>query len=260
MRHGVVSDYDPKAGDSIATLAWEYPPRYDVPEHGHGSDQLIYATRGVMEVSAGQSFWLIPPHFSIWIPARTLHRIRMPGAVSMRTLYLKTGLARGLPEECAVLYVTPLLRELIVTAVRAGTLKANDRLHRALRDLIVAELKSASPVPTSVRLPRDRRALLVAEALIAELAGCALLEQALPDGRGQRPDRGTNFPGGDRYGFRGLAQTSALDERHRTAGGRQYGERSRFRGGIPPAERICSDVPGDAGIYAEGLDGRAHSW
>jgi AraC-like DNA-binding protein len=167
MRQGYIEDYDPRRGTSISTLAYEYPPAFDVPEHAHGADQVIYATRGVMQVSAGQSFWLIPPQFAIWIPARTMHRIRMPGAVSMRTLYLRRGLASKLPATCTVLHVTPLLRELIVEAVRIGQLRTRNRLHCALRDLAVFHLESASSVPTFLTLPKDPRALAIAQELIA---------------------------------------------------------------------------------------------
>lgn len=170
VQHGFITGYDPKAGVSISTLAYEYPADFRVPDHAHGSDQVIYATRGVMEVSVGQSLWLIPPHFAIWIPARTSHRIRMPGAVSMRTLYLRPGIARRLPDACTVLHVAPLLRELIVEAVRIGHLRIRNRLHCALRDLLVWHLENASPVPTSVTLPKDFRALAVAEAFIAKQA------------------------------------------------------------------------------------------
>lgn len=169
MRQGVITKFDPKPGCSIATLSYEYTPGFLVPEHAHGSDQVIYATRGVMEVASGQSLWIIPPHFAIWIPATTMHRIRMPGAVSMRTLYLRRGVKAHLPRECTVLHVTPLLRELIVEAVSIGRLKARDRLHCALRDLLVARLEKASPVPTNLRLPIDERAMAVAQELLSRL-------------------------------------------------------------------------------------------
>jgi len=101
MRHtGLLREYDPTPGVSISTLAYEYPVGFNVVEHAHGSDQLIYAPRGVMEVAAGRSLWLIPPQFAVWIPAYTPHKIRMPGAVSMRTLYLRRGLASRLPRTC----------------------------------------------------------------------------------------------------------------------------------------------------------------
>ncbi|HLY20331.1 MAG TPA: helix-turn-helix transcriptional regulator [Bryobacteraceae bacterium] len=171
MRHGFTDCYDPKRGTSVSTLAWEYPAASEVPEHAHGADQVIFATRGVMEVSAGPSFWLIPPQFAIWIPARTVHRIHMPGAVSMRTLYLRPGLATSLPAACTVLHVTPLLRELIVEIVRIGQLRTRNLLHCAFRDLLISQLGNASPVPTFLALPRDSRALAVAQAVIANQAG-----------------------------------------------------------------------------------------
>src|SRR5271154_5435279 len=133
----VLTEYDPKRGVSIATLAYEYPSGFKVAEHAHGSDQLIYAISGIMEVSSDQSMWLIPPHFALWIPARTSHRIHMPGPVSMRTLYLRPGLASALSRGCAVLHVTPLLRELIVETVRIGQLRMRNHHERALRDLLI---------------------------------------------------------------------------------------------------------------------------
>src|SRR3954469_3376153 len=123
MRQRVLNEYDPTPGVSISTLAYEYPAGFNVVEHAHGADQVIYAPRGVMEVAADRSLWLIPPQFAVWIPARTSHRIRMPGAVSMRTLYLRRGLASRLLQTCSVLHVTALFRELIIEAVRIGKLQ-----------------------------------------------------------------------------------------------------------------------------------------
>jgi AraC-like DNA-binding protein len=168
LRQSFITGYDPGRGISISTLAYEYPRGFQVPEHAHGSDQLIYAIRGVMQVSAGPGVWLIPPHFGIWIPARTFHSIKMPGAVSMRTLYMRRGLAAELPAAklpatCAVFHITPLLRELIVETVRIGDLRMRDSLHCALRDLLISQLATASPMPISVTLPQDRRARAVAD-------------------------------------------------------------------------------------------------
>lgn len=162
----ILTEFDPKSGVSVATLSYEYPSGFEVAEHAHGSDQLIYAISGLMEVSSHQSVWLIPPHFALWIPARTVHRIHMPGPASMRTLYLRTTLAARPESRCAVLHVTSLFRELIVETVRVGQLRMRHRYQCALRDVLVFHILKASPVPTCVTLPRDERALAVAKTIV----------------------------------------------------------------------------------------------
>jgi AraC-like DNA-binding protein/quercetin dioxygenase-like cupin family protein len=169
MRQILVRENDPKPGVSIATHSREYPRGAHIPEHAHGSNQLIYASRGVMEVASRQSLWKIPPHFGLWIPARTPHQIRMAEHVSMRTLYLRPKLTR-LRSECTVLHVGSLFRELIIEIVRIGRLRERNRIERALRDLLIVELEKASPVPTGIALPADERALQVAQTLVDDPA------------------------------------------------------------------------------------------
>jgi AraC-like DNA-binding protein len=169
MRHLIVRENDPRRGVSIATHSREYTRGFRVPLHAHESDQLVYASRGVMEVASRQSLWMIPPHFGLWIPARTVHEIYMPECVSMRTLYLRPSLTL-LPPACTVYHVGSLLRELIFEIVRTGELRYRNGVECALRDLLVAELHRASPVPTGVMLPKDSRAAAVAQTVIANPA------------------------------------------------------------------------------------------
>ena len=55
-------------------------------------------------------------------------------------------------------------------------MRTTNHLHCALRDLILSQLRNASPVPTFVRLPEDSRALGVAEAFIANQADAPSLD------------------------------------------------------------------------------------
>lgn len=178
MRQRFITKYDPRRSVLISTLAYEYPRGFLVSEHAHCSDQLIYAIRGVMHVVAGQGVWLIPPHFGLWIPARTYHSIKMPETVSMRTLYMRRGLALRAPSSCTVFHITPLLRELIIETVRMKELRMRHSLHCAISDVLVAQLESASPMPTTVTLPQDRRARAIADLVMrspAERSTLAIL-------------------------------------------------------------------------------------
>jgi AraC-like DNA-binding protein len=167
MRHAaVLREYDPGPGVAISTLSHEYPAGFTVPLHAHGSAQLIHAIRGVMEVSSGNRVWVIPPQFAIWIPARTLHGIEMPRAVSMRTLYVRP---RRVPiGECTVFHVSSLLRELILESARLGRLRIRNREESALADLMTVQLLRARAVPSCIRLPAERRALAVASMVIGD--------------------------------------------------------------------------------------------
>jgi AraC-like DNA-binding protein len=165
----LIPDFDPGRGISIATLAYEYPRGFLVSEHAHGSDQLIYAIRGLMEVYSDRSAWLIPPNFALWVPAHTRHRIRMPTAVSMRTLYIRPGLVTRPEPHCAVLSVAPLLRELMVETVRLGRLSLRNREHCNLCDLTALHIRRALPIPTEIRMPQDPRALSVATRILDSL-------------------------------------------------------------------------------------------
>ena len=80
----------------------------------------------------------------------------------MRTLYLRPALMARPRGACAVLHVTPLLRELVLETVRLRRLRAANAYERALRELLVAQLKKATPMPTFIRMPEETRALRVA--------------------------------------------------------------------------------------------------
>jgi AraC-like DNA-binding protein len=109
---------------------------------------------------------LVPPLFAVWIAANTRHSIRMPYAVSMRTLYLRPKLVQA--RNCSVLHVSPLLRELILEITRIGNLTTRVRVHAALRDVLVAQLHKAVSIPTTLTVPDDGRARQLAEATLLD--------------------------------------------------------------------------------------------
>ena len=134
-----------------------------------------------MEVTSGQSVWVIPPEFALWIPARTSHRIRMDGMVRMRTLYFRPGVVTRGPLHGAVLHVTRLMRELVVEAVRLGKLRMHNQYESALRDVLVHHLEQATPAPTFVTMPVDARARAVAQAILGAPAESLTLAEICAD-------------------------------------------------------------------------------
>lgn len=151
----------------IRSLAVTYSSGHVLREHRHGWDQLIYASRGVMSVYTATGAWVVPTHRAVWVPAEVVHRIEMSGEVAMRTLYLARGLARVAGDACAVVNVSPLLRELILHAVELGPLDAHVPAHARLIGVIVDQLAAIPSVPLRIPAPRDPRAQRAAEWLRA---------------------------------------------------------------------------------------------
>lgn len=90
----------------------------------------------------------------------------MGGAVAMRTLYLRTGLAKGLPRACCVVNVSPLLKELILRACGSRGLSPRIRWQKHLMHVILDQMEAVRAIPLRLPNPMDPRALRVAKALI----------------------------------------------------------------------------------------------
>jgi AraC-like DNA-binding protein len=164
-------------GFLIRTLACTYYGGCHIEPHIHPWGQLIYAATGVMRIKAAGRLWLVPPARAVWAPAGLEHEIWARGDFAMRTLYVSPRLATALPDACVGLDVPPLLRELIVHIVGLGMLNEGDAEHEALAQVTIGLLRSPQPLPSSLPWPRDARAAVAAERLLADPADPAELGQ-----------------------------------------------------------------------------------
>jgi AraC-like DNA-binding protein len=142
---------------------------FEGPAHSHPRSQLLYATSGAMTVTAGSSTWLIPPGKAVFIPAGRLHSIRMWGDVEMRTVYLRSPAPQN--DDCRVLSVTPLLRELIVRVVEMVALDSRQEDHMRLLSVLMDEMSRAPETPLLLPMPTDPRAAAIARDVLADPAG-----------------------------------------------------------------------------------------
>jgi len=167
----------PRGRAVIITLSRDYAPGHTIPLHFHIRDQLVFASRGVMTVTADEGAWVVPVHRAVWIPARTAHTIAMSGNVAMRTLYLQPGLAESLARDCCVVQVSALLKELILEACRCGSLGRRIAWQSHLVNVLLDQLRTIKVAPLEISLPEDARALRVARVLLADPSDPRPLEQ-----------------------------------------------------------------------------------
>jgi AraC-like DNA-binding protein len=160
---------------AIRCLAATYYGGFHIKPHRHHWGQLIYAAAGLMRVRAGGMLWLVPPARAVWVPAGVEHEIRAIGDFAMRTLYLPTELAAGLPRECCALDVAPLLRELVLELVERCPVDEADEAGMRLAAVTIDRIAAARTLPLQLPMPRDPRALRLAESLRRDPASQASL-------------------------------------------------------------------------------------
>lgn len=163
MRH-------PDDGILVRSYAVTHPGGTVVPPQAPGWDELLYAASGAMAVVTDAGRWVVPPHRAVWVPAGVDRSIEVLGAARLRNLYLRAGLAAPAPGT-RVVDVPPLVRELLLHAVRLAPLRRGDERHEHLAGLLARELEVLPAEPLRLPMPRDARARAVADAVLADLAG-----------------------------------------------------------------------------------------
>src|SRR5437660_3256007 len=106
-------------GDGVHLVARNYGKGVRLDTHMHREAQLVYATRGTMQVTTPKGRWLVPPDRAVWVPALFEHSIDVLADIEMRTLYfdlawLKRQQRSGSLAAEFVVRVSPLLHQAIL--------------------------------------------------------------------------------------------------------------------------------------------------
>ena len=158
------------AANGVHLVARHYRKGMRVDAHMHREAQLVYATRGTMQVTTPKGRWLVPPDRAVWVPARLEHAIDMLADVEMRTLYFEKAWLRReqhgehLTSEFVV-RVSPLLHQAIL-ALFAD--RASGERTALLVKLALLELHRAEDSTTFIPLPREPRCRRAAEIVLAD--------------------------------------------------------------------------------------------
>jgi len=173
-------DLRPEQGEStpraVAALATDPACDALIPLHAHRRAQLIHAISGVMIVRAAPGSWVVPPGRAVWVPAGIAHEIRTVGTVAMRTVFVEPGTRPGLADECRVLQISPLLRELILRAVALPLDYPLGGREERTMELLLDEIEAAPALSLHVPMPRHAGLARLCGGLVGDPAQPATLE------------------------------------------------------------------------------------
>lgn len=147
--------------------------------HSHAWAQLAYCASGLVQVSAAQRrgsadevTYIVPPSRAVWIAPGARHHVNVIEAAELRTLYIA---AQALPadwQDCRMLVVSPLLRELLGALEPLSQAPASSEREQWLMQLVLDELRRADTQALGVPLPHpqegDKRLRALCEAVLRQ--------------------------------------------------------------------------------------------
>jgi len=153
-----------------------------IQPHRHEWAQLVFSTQGVLHVQAADSTYIVPPSRAVWVAPNVEHTTGAIEEAQLHTIYFAPALLPGPDwQECRVLEVTPLLRELAQQLDHQSNHQSEaapePERERLLSELIVNELRRARTLTLGIALPQDTRLRRLCEAMLAQPALHASLEE-----------------------------------------------------------------------------------
>lgn len=142
--------------------------------HKHTWGQVTYALEGVFRVTVGNNSWIAPPLRAIWIPPEVVHEVVILEKARLRPLLVHANASPLIGDDCRVLNVSPLLRELILALAQLDEPCQRESL---LADLILDELAQSATLPMRIALPNDKRLKILCETLIDDPASQLTLKE-----------------------------------------------------------------------------------
>jgi AraC-like DNA-binding protein len=157
---------DFKCPRAIIAFAEDVHDAWETPLHSHPRGQLLYAARGTLTTTAEEGNWVAPPARAIWIPAGVPHITRHSTGTELRSIFVRKNAVPGLPRRCAVVQVSPLLRELLFAAMRLPALYDESGADGRLVDVLLDRIAALPDEPLHLPMPANKKL----RAVVAELA------------------------------------------------------------------------------------------
>jgi AraC-like DNA-binding protein len=146
-----------------------------IAAHRHQQGQLIYASAGVLVITAAGGTWVAPTNRIAWTPPGVEHYHRVYGETEIRLLQIPGALGSALPARPTIFAVTALLREALLALTSDRQLRPGPR--NRLRHVVLDELTDISEEFLYLPEPADDRLRAATDLLHADPAARSTLAE-----------------------------------------------------------------------------------
>jgi len=143
---------------SVVAISTEYDNGHRLPMHSHRRSQLLYGSKGVMQVTTSLGTWVVPPQRAVWIPPQVPHEVLFLG-VRTHSLYIEPDESLINQEQCQVIEVSALMRHLLQEAVDLPLEYEETGRDGVVINLLLHEIQRANELPLHIPMPTHQRLL-----------------------------------------------------------------------------------------------------
>ncbi|KJG07987.1 AraC family transcriptional regulator [Photobacterium kishitanii] len=137
----------------------------ETPMHQHKKCQLVMPLSGFVTCKIADAIWMMPANCAVWVPTDTPHSVRVSPDAQVCNLFIDSAV-KGLPEQAAMISISPLLRELITYLCHVDHQQQQQQTTVRLADVLIDQLIVMPtqhfdfPIPTEPRLQKIAEQLL----------------------------------------------------------------------------------------------------
>ena len=138
--------------------------------HSHPRGQLIYATRGVMNVVVGNHIWVVNPLQGLWLPGGVEHQVTFQKDVNYYSVFIDPSAMEGLPINSFSFDIPMFLKQLVFKVISFGTEGNLTASQGRIIEVFLDELALIEPSATFLPTTNHERLQKVVELLMSDVA------------------------------------------------------------------------------------------
>ncbi|MGO4771172.1 helix-turn-helix domain-containing protein [Flavobacterium sp. W22_SRS_FK3] len=144
--------------------------------HSHPRGQLIYATRGVMNVVVGNHIWVVNPLQGLWLPGGVEHQVTFQKDVNYYSVFIDPSAMKELPLNSFSFDISMFLKQLIFKVISFGTKGNLTTSQGRIIDVFLDELALIQPSKTFLPTTNHERLQKVVDLLLNDVASKNTIE------------------------------------------------------------------------------------
>ena len=134
----------------VVPIVADSPAGFNSGWHTDCRGQLIGVHSGVLDVTTESGTWIVSPQKAVWVPINHLHKVESFRNAKRCCLFIDDQVSSALPDQCSIIQISPLIRELHNTFLNLEQPYDKDGADGRLLQVLIDQLSTSSESPLNL--------------------------------------------------------------------------------------------------------------